>query len=83
MMLGHDRKSELRKIDRSSLIIGTVDDTTVPAYFSMDLHHAIKGSQLHIFNEGGHYSYRRRADEWNAVVDKFMDQVSAGEGHSN
>ena len=80
MMLAHDRKSELRKIDRRTLVIGTVDDATGPVYFSMDLHKAIKGSQLHIFNEGGHYAYRHRADDWNAVVDKFLDQESAGDG---
>ena len=77
MMLGHDRKSELRKIDRRALVIGTVDDATVPVYFSMDLHKAIKGSQLHIFNAGGHYAYRHRADDWNAVVDKFLDPETA------
>lgn len=76
MTLNHDRTGELSKIDRPSLILGTTDDATVPVYFSLDLHNAIKGSQLHTFNEGGHYSYRRRADEWNALVEKFLDQVA-------
>ncbi len=26
----------------------------------------------HNLDEGGHYSYRRRADEWNAIVDDFL-----------
>ena len=77
LTLDHDRKSELKKIDRPALIIGTIDDATVPPYFAMDLHKAIKGSQIHIFNEGGHHCYRRRADDWNAVVEKFLDRVSA------
>lgn len=77
MMLDHDRKSELQKIDRRTLIIGATDDATVPVYFSLDLHKAIKGSQLHIFNEGGHLSYRHRAGDWNAVVEKFLDEGKA------
>lgn len=72
MTLNHDRTGELHKIDRPSLIIGTTDDATVPVYFSLDLHEAIKGSQLHTFAEGGHYSYRRRADEWNPLVESFL-----------
>ena len=76
MTLNHDRTGELAKIDRPSLVLGTADDATVPVYFSLDLHEAIKGSQLHIFDEGGHYSYRSHADEWNAVVGKFLDQAA-------
>jgi pimeloyl-ACP methyl ester carboxylesterase len=82
MTLDHDRKSELKSIDRPTLIVGTVDDATVPAYFAMDLHKAIKGSQIHIFNEGGHHCYRRRANDWNAVVEKFLNSISAGAGTS-
>lgn len=77
MTLNHDRTGELDRIDKPSLVLGTNDDSTVPVYFSFDLHKAIKGSQLHIFDEGGHYSYRRFAKEWNAVVDKFLDQMAA------
>ncbi len=72
MTLTHDRVAELGRIDRPSLIIGTRDDATVPSYFSEDIHAAIKGSELVILDEGGHYSYRRRADEWNAIVDDFL-----------
>lgn len=77
MTLNHDRTGEISKIDRPSLVVGTTDDATVPVYFSLDLHEAIAGSQLYLFDEGGHYSYRRRADEWNAVVGKFLDEVAA------
>jgi|SRR5215475_3124864 len=72
MTLTHDRLADLHRIDRPSLIIGTHDDATVPAYFSDDLHAAIKGSTLVILPEGGHYSYRRNSDEWNAIVGKFL-----------
>jgi aminoacrylate hydrolase len=72
MTLTHDRLSEIGRIDRPSLIIGTRDDATVPVYFSEDLHAAIKSSKLVILEEGGHYSYRRRPEEWNALVEEFL-----------
>ena len=80
LTLNHDRRGDLKKITQPTLIFGTVDDATVPPYFAMDLHKAIKGSQIHIFNEGGHHCYRRRAGDWNAVVDKFLDGISVGAG---
>ena len=33
MTLNHDRTGELHKIDRPSLVLGTIDDSTVPVYF--------------------------------------------------
>lgn len=77
MTLEHDRTRELHRITRPSLVIGTEDDPTVPGYFAGDLHRAIAGSRLHMMKEGGHYSYRRRADEFNAVVEGFLRETAA------
>ncbi len=77
MTLEHNRIADLSKITRPSLVIGTEDDPTVPGYFAGDLHRAIKGSRLHMMKEGGHYSYRRRHKEFNAVVEKFLKSQSA------
>ena len=76
MTLEHDRLTALASITRPSLVIGTEDDMTVPGYFAKDLHAAIKGSQLYMIREGGHYSYRRHAEEYNAVVEKFLNEHS-------
>ena len=75
MTLAHDRLDELHKIRNPSLIIGTRDDATVPFYFSEDLHAAIKGSRLIVVEEGGHYSFRRHSDQWNALVAPFLDEM--------
>ena len=75
MTMAHDRLDELHKIRNPSLIIGTRDDATVPFYFSEDLHAAIASSRLVIVEEGGHYSYRRHSDEWNALVSPFLDEM--------
>ena len=72
MTMAHDRVADLHKVANPALIVGTRDDATVPFYQSEDLHEAIAGSQLVIVEEGGHYSYRRHAREWNAIVDGFL-----------
>jgi aminoacrylate hydrolase len=72
MTLTHDRSADLSRIGSPSLVIGTLDDATVPSYQSEDLAAAIPGSRLVIVEEGGHYSYRRHWQEWNKTVDAFL-----------
>lgn len=77
MTLSHDRTAELAKIDKPSLIIAAKDDALTPPYFAEDLHKTIKGSKLVVLDEGGHYSYRRSHEEWNAAADAFLKEVEA------
>jgi aminoacrylate hydrolase len=77
MTLAHDRSAELGRIRNPSLVIGTLDDATVPSYQSEDLHKAIPGSRLVTLEEGGHYSYRRHWQEWNAMVGTFLKETEA------
>ena len=78
MTLAHDRTAELSKITNPSLIVGTIDDATVPSYQSEDLHKAISGSRLILVEEGGHYSYRRHWQEWNKTVAAFLGDTEGG-----
>ena len=73
MTLEHDRSADLHKITSPALIVGTLDDATVPYYQSEDLHEAIPGSRLVLVPEGGHYSYRRHWQEWNKTAGAFLD----------
>lgn len=75
MTLAHDRTLELDRIRNPSLVIGTRDDATVPWYFAQDLHEAIEGSKLVVLEEGGHYSYRRHPEPWNAMVRAFLQEA--------
>jgi aminoacrylate hydrolase len=77
MTLAHDRTAELSKVKSPSLVVGTIDDATVPSYQSEDLHKAIAGSRLVLVEEGGHYSYRRHWQEWNRMVDAFLKETAA------
>jgi aminoacrylate hydrolase len=75
MTLTHDRTADLPKITNPSLIVGTLDDGTVPSYQSEDLHDAIPGSRLVILSEGGHYSYRRHWQDWNKTAEAFLSDT--------
>jgi aminoacrylate hydrolase len=77
MTLAHDRTAELSQIKNPSLVIGTIDDATVPSYQSEDLHKAVAGSRMVLVEEGGHYSYRRHWQEWNRMVDAFLKETAA------
>ena len=77
MTMAHDRVADLHRITNPSLIVGTRDDATVPFYQSEDLHRAVAGSRLVIVEEGGHYSYRRHWQQWNAIVDGFLAECAA------
>jgi aminoacrylate hydrolase len=75
MTMAHDRTADLHRIATPSLIVGTRDDATVPFYQSEDLHKAVAGSKLVIVEEGGHYSYRRHWQQWNAIADEFLAEL--------
>jgi len=75
MMMAHNRSEEVATIDKPSLIIGTVDDATIPYYFAEDLNAAIPGSEVFTFQDGGHYSYRRHPEQWNTTVQAFLKRA--------
>lgn len=78
MSVTHDREADLGKIKAPSLIVGTLDDATVPSYQSEDLHNGVPGSRLVIMPEGGHYSYRRHWQQWNKTVAAFLKDTEGG-----
>lgn len=77
MMLAHDRTDEISRINKPALVIGTVDDATIPYYFAEDLNAAIPDSEILFFEDGGHYSYRRHPTKWNANVQAFLEKAEA------
>lgn len=74
MTLAHDRVAELPKIDRPALIVTAKDDVLTPSYFAEELNRAIPGSRLLVLEEGGHNSYRRNPEAWNAGVHAFLNE---------
>ncbi len=77
MTLEHDRVAELSNIDRPTLIVTAKDDVLTPPYFAEELNRAIKGSRVHVLEEGGHNSYRRNPEGWNSGVSAFLSENEA------
>jgi pimeloyl-ACP methyl ester carboxylesterase len=80
MSIDHNRVSDLHRISTPSLVIGTRDDSTVPAYFSEDLAAAIAGAELVMLEEGGHYSYRHNPKGFNDAFGKFIERNKGSKG---
>ncbi len=57
------------------MVIGTVDDATIPYYFAEDLSAAIPGARMMLFDDGGHYSYRRHPEKWNTAIEAFLAEA--------
>ncbi len=72
MLLAHDRSADLARIDKPSLVVGTIDDATIPYYFAEDLAKMLPGAELVLFDDGGHYSYRRHPEKWNVMTEQFL-----------
>jgi aminoacrylate hydrolase len=79
MSIDHNRLADLPRITSPTLVIGTRDDSTVPAYFSEDLAAAIKGAELVILPEGGHYSYRHAPKGFNDAFESFIKRRGASD----
>lgn len=77
MTLAHDRFDEIENIDKPALIIAAKDDPLTPPYFLEDLNRMIKNSELLVLEFGGHNSYRRNTEAWNAAVDAFLKKNEA------
>ncbi len=68
-----DLRAKIHDIHSPSLILaGALDESTPPAQ-SYELHHAIPGSQLNVFDEVAHLSNIERPDEFSDYVLSFVN----------
>jgi aminoacrylate hydrolase len=75
-ILAFDRRAQLDRIKAPTLVVGSSDDYITPSYHALALHKAIRGSQLEMFDGGGHSLSRTRSEEFNRVVLDFLLQPS-------
>jgi 2-hydroxy-6-oxonona-2,4-dienedioate hydrolase len=83
-----DRDEMFRQIEsdgfrRPVLLIWGYNDPTAPLSMGLRYFHMIQKmqprTQMHIFNQAGHFSFRERAAEFNRVVGEFVTGVAHGE----
>ncbi len=77
MTLAHDRFDEIGNIGQPALVISAKDDPLTPPYFGEDLSGMLRNAEFVLLEFGGHNSYRRNTEAWNAAVDAFLKKNEA------
>jgi aminoacrylate hydrolase len=67
-----DRRADLGRIKTPTLIMAARDDFITPSYHAEALNRAIPGSQLMIFDGGGHSLSKTRTEQFNKAVLEFL-----------
>ena len=63
----------LDEINIPTLIIHGAQDNLVPLNFTEEAHSKIKGSQLSIIKDAGHWPQREKPDEFYEIVSNFLN----------
>ncbi len=71
-IIAHDQLARLGSVAAPTLVAVARDDVVTPLYYSEQLREAIPGAELKIFEEGGHFVYIEKPDEFNEAVLEFI-----------
>ncbi len=71
-IIAHDQLGRLGQIAAPVLVAVARDDVVTPPYYSQELIAAIPGAELKIFEEGGHFVYLEKPDEFNEAILEFI-----------
>ena len=75
-LMEFDRKDDLKQLKMPSLILGARDDLIVPSFLQDELAAAIPGSELQIFNHGGHFFPLSRKEGFTHTILKWMEALT-------
>jgi pimeloyl-ACP methyl ester carboxylesterase len=79
--LTHDVADRLGAIVAPTLVTVGELDMCLPPHYSIEIHHAIAGSELHIFPGGSHLVGVQDPESFNKVTLAWLDrQIAAGHG---
>ncbi len=65
---------KLHTLTDTDLILHGAEDKYIPASWAQRAHERIKGSELHIIPECGHWLTREKADEFNRLILNFLSE---------
>jgi aminoacrylate hydrolase len=74
-LMEFDRKKDLKQLKMPCLILGARDDLIVPSFLQDELAAAIPGSELQIFNHGGHFFPLSRKEGFTHIVLKWLEAL--------
>ena len=68
-------ENKLHNIECPTLLIWGKQDRITPPFVGEDFHKGIKNSQLNYINRCGHAPMMERPDEFNIILDKFLQNI--------
>lgn len=72
-IVAHDVLDRLPEITAPVLVACARNDAVCPPYFSEQIAAAIPGAKLKVYDDGGHFFYLARTQEFNADLAAFID----------
>ena len=71
-LLAHDCRGRLGEVKTRSLVVGAEDDQIVPAFLQRELHGLLPGSELSMFDGGGHFYPVTRAGDLAELIRSWL-----------
>lgn len=75
-ILNYDARRDYPLIQAPTLVIGAIDDLVMPVWHARECAERIKGSQLLVFDGGGHLFAETRPEAFSNAVGDFVQQVA-------
>lgn len=73
----HNLGDKLHQIKAPTLLVWGKQDTVTPPFVGEKFHELISNSQLFFIDECGHAPMMEKPEEFNAILEKFLDEVTA------
>ena len=70
------QEEDISRLPHETLIIHGRDDKVIPLSSSIELHHLIPRSQLHVFGQCGHWTQIEHAARFNQLLMNFFSETS-------
>lgn len=74
-LLAHDCRERLSGVTLPVLVLGAEDDMIVPVYLQEELASLLRGSQIEIFDKGGHFFPTTRTAETANLLRRWLSRV--------
>ncbi len=71
----HNLGDKLHKIKAPTLLIWGLQDIVTPAFVGEKFHELIEDSRLHMLDKCGHAPMMEKPEEFNVLLDAFLDEV--------
>lgn len=81
-LIAFDRSTEVHQITIPTLILGARDDLIVPSFFQEELATLLKGADLHLFEQGGHFFPVTRTQLFVPLVLEWLRTSSSRINHA-